>query len=151
MHSTMLFDGMQKVVFILIVLMLSACGVSFYDRPSGSEANVGSGDTQISEPPQTLHIPQTKQRPSAAGAIEQLLAQSNQALADKHYERAAAMAERVIRIAPTDPRGYFALAQISHFQQQLGLSKSLLLKAESLAVNDASLAAAIEKFRHENH
>lgn len=82
---------------------------------------------------------------SGGSAVSMLIQDVDRQLERGQYEAAAASAERAIRIAPSSPRAYFALAQVRFFQAQYGLSRSLLLKARSLT-QSTNMLRSIENF-----
>ena len=98
-------------------------------------------------PPPRLSLPPRKSSDaSSQAAVEQLLASADQAIAEQHYGRAAALIERAIRVAPNDARAYFGLAQVHYYQSRQALSRSFLDRARALAVGDRALLKLINEF-----
>jgi Tfp pilus assembly protein PilF len=137
----------RSVWLLCLSLALGGCGVSFFDSSAGNGEYYPESPTVQEE---NLVIPDVHKQQGASNAIEQLLNDANTALHQQDYGRAAALTERVIRIAPQDARGYFVLAQISYYQQQNEMSQSLLAKSRSLATHDRVLLENIERFEREH-
>ncbi len=93
-----------------------------------------------------MTIPSRRLEGASDSAVDQLLAEASAAIAAEHYERANALIERAVRVAPHDARAYFGLSQVNYHQNRVALSQSFLQKARSLAVNDKQLLMAIDKF-----
>ena len=125
---------------VTICLLVSCAGLP--DREVPVE-DVGVSSSQ----PEMLQIP-TRKSQSGSSAVDKLLNDANDAMAAQLYNKAAALMERAIRVAPQDGRTYFALAQVHYYQNNLALSRSFLQKANALAVNDKKLSMSIERFSH---
>lgn len=124
---------------ISFIVLLAACaspaptGTSPQVEDISSSADV-FGQTEVQDV-----------RPS--DVVGGFIVQARGHLESGNMEKAAAAAERAIRIAPSDPRGYFALAQIRYYQTQYLLSTNLLKKARSLARQNELLEAIDEFFK----
>ena len=124
----------------VVALLLSSCAMQPSDPPTVSESEVDSeSSTTLSLPPRR----DSGQR--SASAVDQLLSAAASAMSSQHYDRAAALTERAIRLAAKDPRGYLSLAQIRYRQGQSDQAELLLAKARPLAGGDAAMLAAIER------
>lgn len=136
----------HQTIIISLLVLLSSCGM----MPPLDE----SEDIKVELPDDgSLHLPPRATEPNDAGgnsssAVDQLLNQANQAIADNYPAKAAALVERAIRVAPKDPRGYFTLAQIRHRQGQSHQVAQLIHKARSLAGSDKVLLASINHFQN---
>ena len=104
-----------------------------------SETETGTEAVRITMPSRQLEG-------ASNSAVDQLLAEASAAISAQRYERANALIERAVRVAPHDARAYFGLSQVNYHQNRLALSQSFLQKARSLAVNDKRLLMSIDKF-----
>ena len=93
-----------------------------------------------------ITMPSRQLEGASNSAVDQLLAEASAAISAQRYERANALIERAVRVAPHDARAYFGLSQVNYHQNRLALSQSFLQKARSLAVNDKRLLMSIDKF-----
>jgi Flp pilus assembly protein TadD len=77
---------------------------------------------------------------------EALLLEVDAALANGDLERAAAVAERALRIAPRDPQLWYRLASIRARQGRSDEAVGIARRALSFATTDAALTREITQF-----
>ena len=134
----------RYAVTMIVLILLTACGsVPTTERPSDVIIEDKPDDVGLRLPPRESGV----QNQKSASAVDQLLVQANIAIADDYLEKASALVERAIRLAPQDGRAYFSLAQIRYQQGQKNQAKSLAQKARVLTVNDTALLASIVQFQ----
>ena len=75
-----------------------------------------------------------------------LLTDVDQAIAAGDLERAAAVAERALRIAPRDPQLWYRLASIRARQERNEEAEGFARRALSFATTDAALTSEITRF-----
>ena len=136
----------RLILFWAIAVLLQGCMTV---APTTPEPPVVE-DISVGKYPS--HYPATKPESSNAfgSAFEQLMADARQAIELRDYPRAAALAERAMRISPQDPRAYFELAKISFYQNNIDRSRALLARAESLAASDGQMLSTIQQFSQRN-
>ncbi|MDG1292732.1 MAG: tetratricopeptide repeat protein [Pseudomonadales bacterium] len=132
-----------------IVMLMTACGsaptIDQADTAASDQAEINqqAEDVGLRLPPRAT----SEQTKKSASAVDQLLVQAHSAIAQDALEKASALVERAIRLAPQDARAYFSLAQVRYQQGQKGQAESLAKKARALVVNDSSLSGAIAQFQ----
>lgn len=136
-----MMPGAVRWLALLGALLLAACA-------SPPARDIDAVEVIDLSEPQGDHIAMPGRQLESAGssAVDQLLAEANAAIDGQHYERAAALIERAMRVSPYDARAYFGLAQVNFHQHRLALSESLLQKARALAANDTPLLMSIDAF-----
>ena len=133
--------------FIALLGALVACSQTV-QRPAGSIDDTNLSLEKSEDQAKALVLPQKRRRDTQPNlAVDALLASADAELRKGEYQRAAAQIERAIRVAPNDPRAYFSLAQVHHYQNRKELGRSFLDKAESLALDDKAMIKAIKAFR----
>ena len=130
---------LRQLSMALFVLLLSACA----STPGSDVEPVVEDISSSADETVVLQAPGSKA--GADDIVSNFLVQASVHLEAGELERAAAVSERAIRLAPGDPRGYFALAQVRYHQAQFALSASLLEKARSLA-SGSEIKKAIDSF-----
>ena len=127
------------------LLLLSACSSIAPPEEAVPDIEIIEADRSETEAVR-ITMPSRQLEGASNSAVDQLLAEASAAIAAQHYERANALIERAVRVAPHDARAYFGLSQVNYHQKRLALSQSFLQKARSLAVNDKQLLMSIDKF-----
>ena len=127
---------------VLLSVLLASCGSL---PPLETESDT-TEEGVIQLPPRQAPVAGGSDTDEAASAVDQLIAQANEAMAEQYLGKASALVERALRLAPRDPRAYFSLAQIRHQQGQTQQVRPLLAKARTLAAGNQVLAAAITRF-----
>jgi hypothetical protein len=148
---------MLRVLLLVTLATLTACSSL---RPPGSgPAPVETRDvprtlpdTTVPGAPRTVgpplppdfeqrgSAPPAPSRPSPAAT---LLTQVDEAIAAGQPDRAAALAERALRIAPRDPEVWYKLASIQFQQQRYADAEGSAQRALSFAGGNAPLARTI--------
>lgn len=131
----------KRACSIVLLFIFTACTHELRKEDQDIEV------IDISEPSrEQLQLPVSSMPRKAESAVDQLLSTANKAIADKNYNKAAALIERAVRLAPRDGRAYFGLAQVHYFRNNLSLSQSFVNKAKALAMNDNVLLSSIFDF-----
>lgn len=136
--------GYRYCISLLLLLMVLLGGCASVDRAQQDLPPADQRSEPASEARPGLEAIERRREDasgSKASAVDALIADVARHLQSREIEKAAAAAERAIRISPINARAYFALAQVRYYQAQYGLSRSLLYKARSLARNTAMLKA----------
>lgn len=107
-----------KQIILILSLLLSACA---------------------STPPGKAHNMKISSEQDTRRATSSLLAKVDIQERAEHWERAAALLERALRIEPRDAHLWHRLAQIRLQQGQYRLAESLAQKSSALARDDAQL------------
>src|SRR5688572_18391262 len=118
---------MLRLLLPALLVMLTAC--SSLRPPGGGPAPVENRDVprgETSGTPRTVGPPlppdfdsrDSPQEPPRSAPAATLLAQVDEAAASGDFERAAALAERALRIAPRDAQAWYALADIQFRQRR---------------------------------
>ena len=129
-----------------LLLLGLVVGCAAPTQRSGNEVE----DIDLSQPgEEQLYMPAPGGRAQSHSAVDALLASADSAIQQGEYQRAAAYAERAIRLAPRDGRAYFGLAQIHYYQNRPELGSSFLAKAESLAADDKKLLRLIQQYKQQ--
>ena len=148
----MLGNIKRALLLTSMLILITACGSApTFDQSadvessskSDADINVDAGDNALHLPPRDANLKTRK----SASAVDQLLVQAQEAIAEASLGKASALVERAIRLAPQDARAYFSLAQVRYRQGQNGQAQSLAQKARALVVNDNALLAAIVQFQ----
>jgi len=148
-----MLGNIKKVILLTsILILITACGSAptfdqSTDIESSSKSDAGidvdAENNGLRLPPREAHG-ETKK---SASAVDQLLVQAQEAMAEESLGKASALVERAVRLAPQDARAYFSLAQVRNRQGQNGQAQSLAQKARALVVDDNALLAAIVQFQ----
>ncbi len=145
---------MLRVLLLVTLATLTACSSL---RPPGGPAPVETREVPRTSPtpsdaPRTVgpplppdfepqgSAPPAPSRPSPAAS---LLAQVDEAIAAGQPDRAAALAERALRIAPRDPQAWYKLASVQFQQQRYADAEGSAQRALSFAVGNESLQRTI--------
>ena len=148
----MLGNIKKALLLTSMLILITACGSApMFDQStdvessskSDADINVDARDNGLHLPPRDANLETRK----SASAVDQLLVQAQEAIAEASLGKASALVERAIRLAPQDARAYFSLAQVRYRQGQNGQAQSLAQKARALVVNDNALLAAIVQFQ----
>ncbi len=91
-------------------------------------------DSAVTDPPSAMGV-----TPDVGRAVATLLAKAEQQEYQAHWERAAALLERALRIEPRNARLWHRLAKIRLQQGQYGMAESLAQKSNALAKHDEVL------------
>ena len=134
----------RQLVILAMVIFLVSCGSApTVERPTEPVIKDEPEDMGLKLPPREGGV----QAQKSASAVDQLLVQANWAMTENYLEKASALIERALRLAPQDARVYFSLAQIRYQQGQKNQARSLAQKARALVVNDKALLASIVQFQ----
>jgi len=144
---------MSRILLMVVVMSLTACTSL---RPPGQSAPVETRDVPSTVPPPAdgpvvgPPLPPEFERrestppppePSAPAAA--LLTQVDQAVAAGDLDRAAALAERALRIAPRDASAWYALANVQFRQRRYADAEGSAQRALSFADRNQSLVRTI--------
>ena len=134
-------------IYLLLLLMVLLGGCASIDSSQRDLPPAEERSEPASEAQPGLETIERRRDSSdnKASAVDALIADVAKHLQSQDVEKAAAAAERAIRISPINARAYFALAQVRYYQAQYGLSRSLLYKARSLA-RSTDMLRAIERY-----
>jgi hypothetical protein len=146
---------MSRLLLLVVLATLTACTSV---RPSGQPAPVENRDVPSSTPSSERPVvgpplpPDFEPRDSSSSAppaperaspAATLLTQVDAAVAEGQLDRAAALAERAIRIAPRDPQAWFALANVQFRQRRYPDAEGSAQRASSFASGNQTLLRAI--------
>jgi tetratricopeptide (TPR) repeat protein len=138
-------------VVLVLILLLAACATT---QTGVSPTVIDAGKPADSEAEPTLTLPERSTRERlqtpASGAVDQLLQEADSALKSRDFQRASALIERAVRVAPADARTYFSLAQLRVLEQQPAQAVPLLQKARALAGDNRELLLSIDGFERRN-
>ncbi|MDY6982529.1 MAG: tetratricopeptide repeat protein [Pseudomonadota bacterium] len=148
---------MARLLLLALLASLTAC--TSLGPPPETPAPVEDRDVPGSTPPATVQperpvvgpplppdfdpnrsTPQTPATPSPAAS---LLTQVDSAIAAGQLDRAAALAERAIRIAPRDAQAWYSLANVQFRQRRYPDAQGSAQRALSFARGNAQLERAI--------
>jgi hypothetical protein len=146
---------MSRLLLLAVLTLLTACTSL---RPPGTPAPVETREVPSSVPASTPAErpvvgpplpPDFEPRGSAPPPSERaspaagLLAQVDAAIAAGELERAAALVERALRIAPRDPQVWYKLASIQFQQQRYADAEGSAQRALSFAAGNRELTQMI--------
>jgi len=114
------------------------------DLPPRSVSPGTPGTLPVPVPAPSTPAPIVPAMPSTPS--EALLLEVDAALANGDLERAAAVAERALRIAPRDPQLWYRLASIRARQGRSDEAVGIARRALSFATTDAALTREITQF-----
>lgn len=137
--------------------VLSACATVDPGPASGDSPLPGVTDTEqppaVTAPPSTLEAasaPATPVAPQPAGAAAHLLAEAQRLSALREFDRASAQVERALRIEPSSPWLYLALADIRLAQRDTAQASVLVAKARSLSRGDPQVLSEADALNLRN-
>lgn len=110
----------QLLGLVVLTISLSISGCSSNPAGTGSPHNIGV-------------------TPDAGRAVAALLAKAERQEYQAHWERAAALLERALRIEPRNARLWHRLAKIRLQQGRYAMAESLAQKSNALAKDDEDL------------
>ena len=116
---------MRQTGELLALLILFAVSLSI-SGCAGNPAGTGS--------PHQIGV-----KPDAGRAVATLLAKADRQEYQAHWEQAAALLERALRIKPRNARLWHRLANIRLQQGRYGMAESLAQKSNALAKDDEEL------------
>ena len=105
-----------------------------------------SGDRPVVGPPLPPDFDPnrpTQQEPATPSPAASLLTQVDSAVAAGQLDRAAALAERALRIAPRDAQAWYALAKVQFLQRRYPDAEGSAQRALSFARGNAALVRSI--------
>ena len=113
----MLGNIKKAILLTSMLILITACGSApTFDQATDVDSsskgdkdiNVDAEDSGLRLPPRETNVETRK----SASAVDQLLVQAQEAIAEASLGKASALVERAIRLAPQDARAYFSLAQV---------------------------------------
>lgn len=126
---------MQRLLILLFFITLNACS-TYTDR-----SNPAPVETRNESPPL---VPEVAESQKAGSPTATLLAASDAAKAEGDLERAAALAERALRISPRDAYLWYTLADIRYQQKRHSDAVGFAQRARSFAGANRQLTGEID-------
>jgi len=149
---------LRGAVTIAALAVLHACaGLDPY-RPPATGSPAGEGPVvpaqkqgEVTAPSSVPAVTQPAPvAPKPSGPAAHLLSEAQRLSARREFDRASAQVERALRIEPSNPWLYLALADIRLAQRDTGQAAVLVQKARSLSRGDPQLLREAEALRLRN-
>lgn len=141
--------------FLLLVVVVATLSACTSVRPPGQSAPVETREVPSSVPtperpvvgpplPPDFEAPEPAQpAPQQSAPVAALMTQVDEAVAAGQLDRAAALAERAIRIAPRDAQAWHTLANVQFLQRRYADAEGSAQRALSFADRNQALIRTI--------